>query len=385
MNKLFQLTMTVLMTVILFACGGGGGDELTEKKAQLEKLRSQYFDLKAQIASLETEIQGIDPDYNKGNTILISTLTVNKTPFEHKVEVRGAVASRKNIVVSAETMGRIESINVTEGQSIKKGALLMKLDADILENNIAEVETQLELAEAVYVRQKNLWDQNIGTEIQFLQAKNSKESLERRLSTLKSQLRQSYVRSPFAGVADYIPVREGEMAQPGMPLARIVNQREMYIKADVSEALLGKFQTGDAAEVFLPAQDLRLMSKVTAVGQVINEDNRTFSVEIALPADADVRFKPNQVTILNLTDYFQEEAVSVPTRLVQADDKGNFVYGLATEEGKKVARKIRIKTGKSFKSQTEILSGLKGSETLIDNGYRDVNEGVEVSLSTASL
>ncbi len=384
MNKLFQITLAVLMTVVLVACGGGG-DELTEKKAQLEALRSQYFDLKAQIATLETEIQEIDPEYNKANTILISTMVLEKSAFEHKVEVRGAVASRKNIVISAETMGRIESINVTEGQRISKGALLMKLDADILENNIAEVETQLELAEAVFVRQKNLWDQNIGTEIQYLQAKNSKESLERRLATMKSQLKQAFVRSPFAGVADEIPVREGEMAQPGMPLARIVNQREMYIKADVSEAFLGKFQKGDEAEVYLPTLDLRLVSKVTSVGQVINEDNRTFAVEIALPADSDVKFRPNQVTILNLTDYFQEEAISIPTRLVQADDQGNFVYGLKNEGGRQLARKIRINPGKSFNSKTEILSGLNGSETLIDNGYRDVNEGVEVSVSTASL
>lgn len=384
MNKLFQITLAVLVTVVLVACGGGG-DELTEKKAQLETLRSQYFDLKAQIAALETEIQEIDPEYNKANTILISTLALEKSAFEHKVEVRGAVASRKNIVISAETMGRIESINVAEGQKITKGALLMKLDADILENNIAEVETQLELAEAVFVRQKNLWDQNIGTEIQYLQAKNSKESLERRLATMKSQLKQAFVRSPFAGVADEIPVREGEMAQPGMPLARIVNQREMYIKADVSEAFLGKFQKGDEAEVYLPTLDLRLVSKVTSVGQVINEDNRTFAVEIALPADSDVKFRPNQVTILNLTDYFQEEAISIPTRLVQADDQGNFVYGLKQEDGRQLASKIRINPGKSFNSKTEILSGLSGNETLIDNGYRDVNEGVEVSVSTASL
>ncbi|MDW3192563.1 MAG: efflux RND transporter periplasmic adaptor subunit [Cytophagales bacterium] len=384
MNKLFQITLAVLMTVVLFACGGGG-DELTEKKAELEALRSQYFDLKAQIATLETEINEIDPEYNKANTILISTLALEKSSFEHKVEVRGAVASRKNIVISAETMGRIEKINVAEGQNLSKGTLLMKLDADILENNIAEVETQLELAEAVFVRQKNLWDQNIGTEIQYLQTKNNKESLERRLATLKSQLKQSYVRSPFAGVADEIPVREGEMAQPGMPLARIVNQREMYIKADVSEAFLGKFQKGDQAEIYLPTLDMRLVSQVVSVGQVINEDNRTFAVEIALPSDTDLKFRPNQVTILNLTDYFQEEAVSIPTRLVQADDQGNFVYGLKTEDGRKLASKIRINPGKSFNSKTEVLSGLKGNETLIDNGYREVNEGVEVSVATASL
>ncbi len=384
MSTIKSLAFTSILATLV-ACGGGQEDSLQAKKTELEALRAESLSLKERITALEQEIQAADPEYNKGNRILVSTLSPAKQPFEHKVEIRGSVESRKNVLVSAETMGRIEAIEVKDGQSVKKGQLLMKLDADILENSISEVQTQLELAEAVYVRQQRLWDQQIGTEIQFLQAKSNKETLERRLATLKSQLQQSYVRAPFGGVVDNIPVRLGEMAQPGLPLVRIVNQREMYIKADASEAFLGKFKSGDKAEIFFPVQDTRMVSTITAVGKVINQENRTFIVEVAIPSDTEFEFRPNQVTILNLTDYFNEEALSVPTKLIQADDKGKFVYGVETKQGVKSAAKIRVVPGLSFQSKTEILSGLTGSETLIGDGFRDVNQGAEISVATASL
>ena len=376
--------LTISLFAFLVACGEGEKD-LEAKKAELQALRAQSLQLKEQINALETEIREIDPEFNQSNTVLVSTMGLAKKPFDHKVEIRGSVASRKNVFVSAETMGRIEKIHIDEGNLVRKGDLLLKLDADILENNISEVETQLELADAIFVRQKSLWDKNIGTEIQYLQAKNNKESLERRLATLRSQLSQAYVRAPFSGVADNIPVKEGEMAQPGMPLVRIVNQKEMYISADVSEAFLGKFTKGDVAEIYFPSQDANLTSTITSVGKVINQENRTFTVEVSIPKSTDFEFQPNQVAILNLTDYFREETISVPTKLIQSDDRGKFVYGLDSSEGKKVAKKLRVEPGKSFNSLTEILSGLNGSEILISDGYRDVNEGSEVSITTASL
>jgi RND family efflux transporter MFP subunit len=201
------------------------------------------------------------------------------------------------------------------------------------------------------------------------------------LATLKSQLKQYDVRAPFNGSIDYIPVKVGEMAQPGLPLLRVVNPQEMYIRADVSEAYLGKFTAGDQVEIYFPVQDRLVGSKINSVGKVINRDNRTFAVEIDLPVNG-FEYQPNQVAILKMTDYQNDEAITVPTRLIQTDDEGKFVYIVSDESGKKVASKARIVTGLSYNSRTEIVNGLKGNEMVIDKGYRDVNEGVEIRLAS---
>ncbi|REE02190.1 efflux RND transporter periplasmic adaptor subunit [Marinoscillum furvescens] len=383
MKKIINTTLIVAVAAGIYGCSSTSGME--DKKNQLAEYKKQLVELKANIAALEKEIAAEDPTAlaDKNTKILVATAPVTRSEFSHEIEIRGSVASKKNVMISAETMGRIQSISVKEGQHVKAGQLLIKLNADILENNVAEVKTQLELATAVYERQANLWKQNIGTEIQYLQAKNNKESLERRLSTLKSQLDQAYVRAPFSGVVDDIPVKVGEMAQPGLPLVRVVNPREMYISADVPEIYLGKFAVGDPVSVFLPVQDKTLESKVTALGQVVNEQNRTFKIEVSLPTGVN-DFRPNQVAVLRLTDYKNEEAITLPTKIIQSDTEGKFVFVASKKEGKQVAKKVYVKPGKSFENKTEILSGLSGNEKVITNGYRDVSEGVELSFAKAS-
>ena len=384
MQSLKPFIIVLLATAFLVSCGG---NELDQKKAKLEELKAELDAKKSEIAELEAEILKEDPTFGASqvNEVLVATLTTSKENFIHQFEVRGSVESKKNVLISAETMGRVERIAVEEGQYVKAGATIIQLDADILRNNISEVQTSLELAEAIFKRQANLWEQNIGTEIQYLEAKNKKETLERRLATLQSQLKQYRVKAPFAGTVDDIPTRIGEMAQPGVPLARIVNQRDMYIATDISEAYLGKINTGDIVDVYFPIQDVSFKSKVSAVSRVINQDNRTFEVQIALPVAGGYTFQPNQVTILTITDYEKENALTVPTRLIQADDIGKFVYVVDNKGDTKLAKKMRIETGLSFNSKTEILDGLATGELLIDQGYRDVNDGVQITLATASL
>ncbi len=385
MQSLKSFIIVLLTATFLLACAGG--DELEQKKAKLEELKSELDDKKSEIAALEEEIREVDPTFGASQVseILVATLPASQERFIHQFEVRGSVESKKNVLISAETMGRVEKVFVEEGQFVRAGALLVELDADILRNNISEVRTNLELAEAIYNRQANLWEKKIGTEIQYLQAKNNKEALERRLATMESQLKQYRVRAPFSGTVDDIPARVGEMAQPGVPLARIVNQRDMYIAADISEAYLGKVKAGDKVEVYFPIQDVSFESTVSAVGRVINQENRTFEVQIALPETPDYAFQPNQVTVLKVTDYMREDALTIPTRLIQADDQGKFVYVVNENEGKKLAKKARVETGLSFNSKTEITEGLEVGDELIDKGYRDVNDGVQVTLATASI
>ncbi|MCV9385620.1 efflux RND transporter periplasmic adaptor subunit [Reichenbachiella ulvae] len=367
----------ITLAVVLGACDG----ELEKKKAKVEELKTEISELKSEVATLEDEIKKEDPEYGKKaiNKVLITALEIKPKYFEHKIDVRGGVESRTNVTVSPQIMGKIESVNVKEGQKVSKGQLLFTLDNDIIRNNIAELRTSLELATVVAEKQENLWKQNIGTEIQYLEAKNNKESLERKLATAQSQLSQSRVKAPFSGSIDKVDAKVGEMAQPGMPMVRIVNPDDIHISADVSERFIGKFKQGDKVDVYFPAQDQRLESTVTSVGQVINDQNRTFNMEVKLPK-LDFPAKPNQVVVLSLKDYVNEKAIKVPTKLIQSDKIGQFIYVVEKQGEELVAKKSHIETGLSFNNETEIVSGLSTGQSVALKGYRDLSEGVIVSI-----
>lgn len=375
------LTIAII-SVLAVACSKPEVLEVEAKKAELEKARSEAAKLNETIAKLEKEISALDPEFAKQNSkaILVSTFIAEKRPFEHKTEVRGAIESRKNVLIAAQTAGEIKRVHVREGQKVTKGQTLISLDAEIIQNTIAELKTALELATSVYERQAKLWEQKVGTEIQYLQAKNNKESLERKLATAYSQLDQAIVKAPFTGTVDQLPAKEGEVAVPGMPLVRLVNLDDSYIKADVSERFIGKFKAGDPVEVFFPANDQKLNSKIASVSQVINPENRTFIVEVHLP-NVNFVIKPNQVVVLQLRDYVSEATLAVPTRIIQKDEGGQFVFIVDNRGGKMLARKVHITTGITFKTETEILEGLEGNEMIVDEGYRDLTEGIEVVLA----
>lgn len=375
--------LIIALTVLAVACGAPADDNqnLEAKKKDLEAARKEFASLKEKIEKLEKEISEEDSTFQQTeNAILVSTFIAEKKPFEHKVEVRGAVESRKNVLISAQTIGEVERVHVREGQQVTKGQVLVSQNADVTRNSIAELKTSLELANSVYEKQSKLWEQKIGTEIQYLQAKNNKESLERKLATAYAQLDMAIVKAPFSGTIDELPAREGEVASPGIPLVRIVSQQDMYIKADVSERFIGKFKAGDPVEIYFPTLDKKVASKVASVGQVINPENRTFVVEVALPR-IDFNVKPNQVTVLELRDYVSEATLAVPTRIIQRDEDGQFIFVVDDRGDRKLARKVHVVTGISYNSQTEIVEGLEGSELIVDQGYRDLTEGVEVNLS----
>lgn len=377
--------LIIALTVLAVACGAPteNGQDVEAKKKELETARKEFASLKEKIAKLEDEIGELDPNFKQTeNSILVSTFVAEKKPFEHRVEVRGSVESRKNVLIAAQTSGEIERVHVREGQQVTKGQVLITQNADVIRNTIAELKTALELATSVYEKQSRLWEQKIGTELQYLEAKNNKESLERRLATANAQLDMAIVKAPFNGTIDELPVREGEVASPGLPLVRIVSQQEMYIKADVSERFIGKFKAGDPVEVYFPAQDKKLNSKIASVGQVINPENRTFVVEVVLPG-VDFTVKPNQVTVLSLRDYVSEATLAVPTRIIQRDEDGQYIFVVDDRGTRKLAKKIHVKTGISYDTQTEILEGLAGNEQIVDQGYRDLTEGVEVNLAKA--
>lgn len=374
-----------LLLAMLAACKSPS-DKVAAKKEELKDLKKQSHDMNVKIQKLEKQIAKLDPDFAAQMTqsVLISTKPVKQGTFTHKIEVSGEVASHKNVDLTAELSGKILSIKVQEGQMVKKGQLLMVLDAKTLQNQIQEVKTNLNLAKTVYEKQKKLWDQGYGTEIQYLQAKNRKESLERNLQTLQSRLDQAYIRAPFAGKVDDVIAREGQTAMPGVPLLRLVSLQDLYLTAEISEDYINSFHQGDSAEVRLPSVQMDLTSTIRSVGYVINQANRTFSIEVGLPKGIQ-GLQPNQLAEVYLVDYQNENVMMVPTNLIQKDNMGDYVFSVQEKDGQKIAHKIHVQRGKTYDLQTEILSGLKGNETLIDEGSRNVVEGVNVKVAEQNI
>lgn len=384
---LYMKTQYILPIILLIvaACGGSEGDKnLEAKKTELDKARAQLQTVRGKIIQLEKEISELDPEFARQNTkaILVSTFIAKREPFEHKVEVRGAVESRKNVFLSAQTGGEIKRINVKEGQRVSQGQTLIELDADVIRRSIAELKTSLELATTVYEKQSKLWEQKIGTEVQYLQAKNNKVSLENKLSTAYAQLNLAMIKAPFDGTVDQLPSRVGEMASPGVPLIRIVSTDEMFLRTDVSERFIGRFKAGDKVDILFPLINKTVSTVISSVGQVINEENRTFEVEAKLPK---VNFvvKPNQVVVLQLLDYVNEEALAVPTRLIQKDEIGQYIYVVEKRESGSIARKVYVVAGTTSNKETEITEGLQGDEQIVDRGFRELTEGVEVMIANA--
>ena len=378
-----KVTYIILLSALVIACGQ---DTLEQKKDELTRLKSEVEKLNEQIASLETDILESDPDFNQlaRQHVLISTREIEPQAFEHKFEVRASVASRKNVLISAETAGRIESIHVREGDQVRKGQLLISQDASILKNTAEELKTSLELATTLYEKRERLWKQNIGSELQYLEAKNQMESLQRRLATTESQLRQARVRAPFDGVVDDVEAKLGEMAMFGSPMIRILSVDAMHLEAEVSEKYLGGLQKGDSVNLYFPAFDFEVTSVITSIGYVINEQNRTFSVEITLPTGS-IPYKPNLVAIVKIRDYFKQNAIVVPSELIQQDNVGDFVYAVDSIESDLKAKKIHITTGKSYKANTEVINGIEKGMLLIEAGHREVTDGALVQVASREI
>ncbi|MCC5931585.1 MAG: efflux RND transporter periplasmic adaptor subunit [Cyclobacteriaceae bacterium] len=384
MKTLIKLNIWSVIFLLMAACGDPNG--LEGKKDELKKLRGKQQEIKQQIESLEKEIAKIDPEFGKANrkSTLVTALPAKQGLFEHFVEVSGSVVSNKNVLISAESMGRVTQVRVAEGMNVSKNQVLVSIDTEIFEKQLKDLETQYELASTLFDRQARLWEKNIGTEMQLLESKTRKESLETQIANLKIQIERAHVKAPFAGTVEKVLTRLGEMASNGTPLVRMVGNSDMYIEADLSEAYVGRFKRGDGVLVHFPAIDMSIESKVRSIGQVINENNRTFRIEAELPR-VEATLKPNLIAILRLRDYRHENAVIIPTNLIQKDNIGDYVFIINTEGEEGTATKIHIQRGNTYRSETEVLEGLQGNELLVNDGYREVIDGMKVSIVDAKL
>lgn len=367
----------LIIALLLSVASCGEKDELTAKKDELAKMKKEASELRNSIEALEKEIAQLDPEFALANrkAVLISTIKPTVGQFDHFVEVTGSVLSKKNVSISGEVSGRIQEISAVEGMRVSKGQVLARIDAEAILRNIDEVQKQLELAVIIFEKQERLWNQQIGTEIQYLEAKNRKESLEKNLATLKTQESRTLVKAPFNGTVESVLVRTGELVQPGNPMFQFVGESDLFIEADVSERYVGIVNKGDSVEITFPSINQTLSTKVSAVGSIINQNNRTFKVEVFLQNIPLV--KPNMISVLRIKDYESRNAVMVPNYLVLQDNKGDYVFKVENN----ISKKQYIKRGKTYREITEVLEGLSGEETLVDKGFREVGDNFMVNVA----
>ncbi len=369
-----------LLLVFAASCGKPSNEAQIEKlenkvrseESKIRKSRNKISDFYDQIAELGGDtLAAVD-------TVHITTTPVVKEDFEEFIEVAAVVDSRDNLVLSSDMGGRVTTMRVKEGDRVSRGQLLAEVDAELVRDQIAELENQLELAQTVFEKRDRLWQQEIGSEIEWLQARNNVESLEKSLATAQTQLSKAALRSPISGTVDKVFVNQGEMAGPGAPVVRVVNLSKVQVRSDVSEAYLGKVSRGDTVKVHFPNIGATYESRVSAVGQVIDPNNRTFSMEVAIN-NADGKLKPNQVGTIRLRNRFEPNQVQVPSRLVQSAFSGDFLYVMDPKSH--VALRRSVELGPSYDGMTVVRSGLKAGELLVDDGFRNVSDSTLVAVS----
>ena len=369
---------TLLLLILIFS--SWDSNTLDSKKDRLDKFNNSLLDIQLEIKNLEEEIELLDSGFNKKNYVYISTISPDVNKFFHKVQLRGTVFSRSNVLLNPEMIGRLKRIYVKEGDSVIKGQILAEINADVLNNSILEIETNLELFKIIYERQKNLWENNIGSEIEYLKTKSNYDVFLKRFETNKIQLLKYKIVSPFNGMIDKVFLNEGEMSSPASPIFRIFSGKDSYLNIDASEAYIGKFNIKDNVDIVIPNSDTKVESKILSIGQVIDVQNRSFSIEINIPESLQELVKPNQIIVVEMVDYSNPNAILVPSNVIYSDDTGEYVFGTKEFDGTIIAKKILVIVGKSYNYKSEILEGLDGSEIIIDKGSTEVIEGAYVQI-----
>jgi RND family efflux transporter MFP subunit len=369
MKKILLVVTTILIAV---ACGGG------DKHAQLEALKSKRDKINQQIDKLETEIAAsADSSAINGKSTFVSVQEVQPTDFKHYIEVQGKLDGDQNIALYPETMGNVVEVYVRVGQHVNVGQTLARLNDAAFQEQLKSIQTNYDLAVETFQKQENLWKQQIGSEMQYLQAKAAKESLEAQLGALQKQIDMTRIKSPIAGNVEESMVKVGQAVSPQMPAFRIVNFGDLKVTADVAEAYANKINVGDEVIVFLPDIKKEITARVSFTSKYINATNRTFSVEARLKTNTG-ELKANMVAVLKINDYKSDAAYVLPVNLVRKDNSGEFVLIAKEEENKYVARKQTVETGQIYNGLAEIVDGLKPGEKIITGGYLNLNEGEPV-------
>lgn len=388
-----QKNMYWLLLIGLFAaaCGNAKKDNaalLNDKKAELQELKTKQNKLTEKITKLETEIAKLDTtSANAGKPKLVAIEPVGPNSFTHYVDLQGKIdADNVGYVAPRGQGGQIRALYVKQGQYVKKGQLLMKLDDALVRTQLDQFNSQLAFQQDLYKRQQNLWKEGIGTEVQLNSARQNVTNLQKQIASTREQLALSNVYAPISGVAEQVNVRVGEFfspqsaATPGAGI-RIVNTGSLKVVANVPENYLGKIGVGSTIRVELPNTNRKIDTKVKVAGKIIDPSSRSFYIEAPVPSDPD--FKPNQVAVVKIQDYATSNAITIPLSTLQNDESGKFVMVAEKEGNKLVARKHKIIVGELYGDRLEVKSGLQPGDQLITEGFQSLYEGQLLTTNTA--
>lgn len=372
-------TLYILSAVIILAsCSKGGGDKVSEKRAELAKLQAEEKTLAASIKKLQAELDILDPKKEVEKIIAVTVSPIATQTFKHFVEIQGRVDAKNNLFVSPQMGGAITNLYVKEGDYVKQGQVIATIDNSVLKQSIQEIDVQLGTAKVFYEKQKSLWDQKIGTEVQYIQAKANVEALEKRLATLQTQTAMTKVIAPLSGFVDEVRMRAGEMAAPGLGIVRIVNSENLKVVAQVADTYASTIKQGDVVTIKFPDLGKETTARLTFVGQTVNPASRTFAVEASI-AKIDPKLKPNMTAVMNINDQAKGNAIIINQNYIQHTELGDIVYVAVTEGAKKVARSRKVATGVTYNGDIEITSGLQSGDMLITQGYQDLVDGQAVN------
>jgi len=379
---------TGMLALALFvaSCGQSPKVEnakLTDLKVEIEKLKKERDQIEDKLSKAEKELIKLDPSLAKvQKPKLVGLSTIAPGNFSHFIDLQGKIDAEDISYVTPRGMGgQVRELYVRQGDVVKKGQLLLRLDDALVRQQIESVKVQLGLAKDLYQRQNNLWKQNIGTEVQLLTAKNNVESLEKQIATLQEQLSMSNVYAQVNGVADEVTIRVGETFT-GSPMAgyiKIVNTSRLKAMTLVPENYLSKVNKGTPVKIVIPDLNKEFSSTITRISQSIINTTGGFTVEAKIPSDP--ALKPNMIALIKIQDYASNNALAVPIGTVQNDEKGKYVLVAADEKGKMVARKRAITTGEVYGDLVEIKSGLQAGDQLITDGYQSLYDGQPITTS----
>ncbi|MBI9054698.1 MAG: efflux RND transporter periplasmic adaptor subunit [Bacteroidales bacterium] len=405
-----------MMIAVLAACSQPAGNEnLAELTAKRDSLQSEEFNIEKQLNLIDAQIAELDSSINPDDIKIIKQIALQKNKivgveakiktlennmtardlsilipvavkeiqnelFNHYIITYGEVKAKNYAMISPEMNGRIEKIYVSEGDRVKKGQLLVSLNTDAIDKQIKGVKSGLDLATKTYHKLDTLWSQNIGSEIDYLSAKNNKESLESQFAALQAQKRMSQIAAPFDGIVDQIFPKEGEIAGPGFPVIEFVNLQKLTITADVSEAYIDIIKKGQIVELsYSSLPNYIKKTPIKRVSKIIASASRTFEIEMEVE-NPNERVKPNIVSTIKINDFSSDKAFIIPSLAVRKDITGNYVYVVNKENNKNVVAKKYVTTGLSFDENTMITKGLKINDKVVVKGYHLVSSGVQVNV-----
>jgi membrane fusion protein, multidrug efflux system len=369
------MVFAAVVTALLAGCSAKPADNNALKTEQLQQYKKEFSELKLKIEALEKELTL----ENKNDEVRVQVAELMPELFERFIEISGRVEAEEDVQVSPESAGVIAEVLVKEGQRVAKGETMAVLNTEALRRAVDELKIQHDLATTTYNRQKNLWDQNIGSEMQLLQAKSAMEALQKRIESTEAQMNLSVIKSPVSGVVDAVYQKKGEIGSPQVPFARVINSSSIRVYADVSESYLPKIKQGDRVVVFFPALGREADATIYRIGNSIDVNNRTFSIRVNLN-NPDGLIKPNIISTIRVRDYSAKDAIVVPNILIKEDFRGNYTYIAEIVEGKSVARKIYVKPGVNNNNRTEVLEGLNSGMKIITEGYVQVADGTPLRI-----